>query len=390
MTLSKFEHVKITGISVVVPKKEINIYDEAEYYDNSIKKIDRMRKMVGFWKRRVVDEDVTASDLSIQAAETLIKDMNIDKDSIDCLIYVVQRPDYSAPATAFYIHNKLNLSYSCAAADIHQGCPGWVYGLWTASQMIESKACKRILLLVGDTPSAGMDLSNRISAPVFGDGGVATLVEYSEDKVLSYYNVETQSKDFEAIINPASGARLHFKRNDDKFNAKLLKPIKTPSGYETKLSYGYMDGLAVFDFTINQVPKSIKKLMEYADITPEETEKLLLHQANKQIVQAVAAACGYPEEQAPYDAFENFGNNTMCSIPTTINYLYANKLNKDSKFVCSAFGNGLAVATALLKLSKDIYLSGVQDFIKPKNHPTSEDLIKYWTNKLEGNSKKTS
>lgn len=384
MTLSKFEHVKISGISVVVPEKEINIYDEAEYYNNSIKKIDRMRKMVGFWKRRVVDEDVTASDLSIQAAERLLKDMNIEKETIDCLIYVVQRPDYSAPATAFYIHNKLNLPDSCSAMDIHHGCPGWIYGLWTASQMIESKACKRILLLVGDTPSAGMDLSNRISAPVFGDGGVATLVEYSEDKIISHYNLETQSKDFEAIINPASGARLHFRRNDDKFNAKLLKSIKTPSGYETKLSYGYMDGLAVFDFTINQVPKSIKKLMEYANIKAEQTEKLLLHQANKQIVQAVANACGYPEEKAPYDAFENFGNNTMCSIPTTINYLYANNINKDTQFICSAFGNGLAVGTASLKLSKDIYLSGVKDFVKPKDHPTAESLIEYWTCKLEG------
>lgn len=383
MALSKFEHVKISGISVVVPEKEINIYDEAEYYNNSIKKIDRMRKMVGFWKRRVVEDDVTASDLSIQAAEKLIEDMNIDKNSIDCLIYVVQRPDYSAPATAFYIHNKLQLPDSCAAMDIHQGCPGWVYGLWTASQMIESKACKKILLLVGDTPSSGIDLSNRIQAPVFGDGGVATLVEYSEDEIISHYNIETQSKDFEAIIHPASGARLHRKRNNDEFNDKLLKPIKTPSGYLTKLTYGYMDGLAVFNFTINRVPKAVKKLMEYVNIKPEQTEKLLLHQANKQIIQTVAAACGYPEEKAPYDAFENFGNNTMCSIPTTINYLYADKMNKDMQFICAAFGNGLAVAAASLKLSKDIYLSGVNNFKKPKDHMTADELIEYWTCKLE-------
>lgn len=86
MTLSKFKHVKISGISAVVPPKEINIYDEAKYYDNNVKKIDRMRKMVGFYKRRIVEEGVTASDLSIQAAERLIKEMNINKDEIDALL----------------------------------------------------------------------------------------------------------------------------------------------------------------------------------------------------------------------------------------------------------------------------------------------------------------
>jgi len=383
MSLATFKHTKISGISVVVPEKEINIYDEAEYYGGSVKKIDRMRKMVGFWKRRVVEEGVTASDLSVQAANQLICDMNIDKNTIDALVFVVQRPDYSAPATAFYIHNKLGLSSSCPAMDIKQGCPGWIYGLWTTSQMIESGTCKKILLLVGDTPSAGMDLSNRISAPVFGDGGVATLIEYSNEEILSYYNIETQSKDYEAIITPASGARLRFKRDNKEFNKKLKKPIKTPSGYFTKLTYGYMDGLAVFDFTINQVPNSIKKIMEYSNITEEKVEKLLLHQANKQIIQAVAAASGYPVEKAPYDAFENFGNNTMCSIPTTINYLYKDKMYNDKQFVCSAFGNGLTVASAVLTFSKDIYLSGVINYKKPEDFKTEDELIEYWTHKLK-------
>lgn len=123
MTLSKFEHVKISGISTVVPPKEINIYDEAQYYDNNIKKIDRMRKMVGFYKRRVVDKDVTPSDLSIEAAKNLINDMKIDKNTIDTLIYVCQKPDFMAPATSFYIHNKLGLSEECAVFDVNQGCP---------------------------------------------------------------------------------------------------------------------------------------------------------------------------------------------------------------------------------------------------------------------------
>ena len=72
MAFFSFDHVKITGLSVVVPPREINIYDEAEYYDNNVKKIDRMRKKVGFYKRRIVDEDVTDGDLELAAGKKLL------------------------------------------------------------------------------------------------------------------------------------------------------------------------------------------------------------------------------------------------------------------------------------------------------------------------------
>lgn len=119
MSIFSFKNVKISGLSVVIPEKEINIYDEAEYYNNSIKKIDRMRKMVGFYKRRVADDTTTASDLAIQSAENLIKEMNIDKNSIDALVYIVQQPDYMAPATSYFIHQKLGLPDRCIATDIN-------------------------------------------------------------------------------------------------------------------------------------------------------------------------------------------------------------------------------------------------------------------------------
>lgn len=387
MTLSKFEHVKITGISVVVPEKEINIYDEAEYYDNSIKKIDRMRKMVGFWKRRVVDEDVTASDLSIQAAETLIKDMNIDKDSIDALIFVVQRSDHSAPANAFYIHDKLGLSQNCIAFDIRQGCPGWIYGLWNSSSLIESGACKRVLLLAGDTPSAGIDLSDRVSAPVFGDAGTATLIEYSPEKIASYYNITVDSSGYEAIITPASGFRLRWKKNakDSKedVNKDLYTPITTADGRQTTLTSVYMDGLAVFNFTISHVPQNIKQLFKEFGLKQEDTTHFMCHQANKQIVEAVANSINYPIERTPTHTFENYGNSSIVSIPVSINDNLKESIEAGNEecCLCSGFGNGLACATAILKF-KDTYLSGVKDYVMPADHKSREELIKYWKEKL--------
>ena len=274
MALSKFEHVKISGISVVVPEKEINIYDEAEYYGGSIKKIDRMRKMVGFWKRRVADKTTTPADLAYNAAENLIKEMNIDKNTIDALIFVVQGPDYTNPSTAYFLHDKLGLSQNCIATDINQGCVGWMFGLHIASMMIESGAYKKILLLNGDTPSVGIDPSNRNSAPIFGDGGSATLIEYSKERLESYYNIDTISSGYDAIISPFSGARFRLDLANEKefelLHELVNEKLTMPTGMEVPLMGGYMDGIAVFDFTIKIVPDNIKTLLQTVNLSKDD------------------------------------------------------------------------------------------------------------------------
>lgn len=385
MALSKFEHVNITGISIVVPEKEINIYNEAEYYNNSIKKIDRMRKMVGFWKRRVADKTTTPADLAYNAAENLIKDMNIDKNSIDALIFIVQGPDYTNPSTAYFLHDKLGLSQNCIATDINQGCVGWVFGLHMASMMIESGAYNKILLLNGDTPSVGIDPSNRNSAPIFGDGGCATLLEYSSEKNASYYNIDTISSGYDAIISPFSGARFRLdwtKATEFELLHNLInEKIMMPTGMEVPLMGGYMDGIAVFDFTIKIVPENIKTLLKEANLTQEEIGSLCLHQANKQIIQAVGTEAGFDLEKVPYSAFENYGNNTMCSIPTTLACL-DNDVKKD-KLCCCAYGNGLISISSILNL-ENTYISKVKTFKKPDYILSRDKYIDYWRKKIKG------
>lgn len=382
---AKFNNIKISGLSVVVPEKEINIYDEAQYYDNSVKKIDRMRKMVGFHKRRVCDYETTPSDLAYDAAKNLLEKMDIDVNSIDILLFVVQKPDYVNPACAYFLHNKLGLSKNCLAIDINQGCAGWVYGLFIASQMIESKTAKRILLLNGDTPSPTIDLSNRTTAPLFGDAGCATLIDYCEDNIESYYNIETQSSGFEALIDPYSGTRFRLKiqnNNDFKLMSELReKRYTTPNGVSVSPFSSFMDGMAVFDFTMNVVPQNIKELLEYSGFTQDDIGALCLHQANKQIVQTVGNAAGFNEEKVPYSAFENYGNNTMCSIPTTITILDTN-ISKE-KLLCSGFGNGLVCASALLNL-KNTKILDIKTFEKPSYVKTRDEYIKYWEQKFKG------
>lgn len=388
MARAIFNNVKITGISTVVPEKEICIYDEVQYYDNSIKKVDRMRKMVGFYKRRVADLTTTPADLAIDAAENLIKDMNIDKSSIDALVFVVQQPDVVNPATAYFIHQKLGLSEDCIATDVNQGCVGWVYGLYIASQMIQSGAHKKVLLLNGDTPAVGINLADRNVAPIFGDAGTATLLEYSEQQIKSYYSIKTISSGFESIITPFSGTRFRCSpavESDYKLLAKLTKEkIINAEGKEVNLYNSYLNGLEVFDFTVKVVPENIKDVLNFSGLFVDDIGALCLHQANKQIVQAVAAGAGFDEtneEKVPYKAFENYGNNTMCSIPATIALL--DKSIKKDKLLCCAFGNGLVSISSVLNL-ENTYISENKTFKKPDYVLSREGYLDYWRKKIKG------
>ncbi len=385
MTQATFKHVAITGIAVTVPENEISIYDEARYYDNNVKKIDRMRKKIGFYKRRVVDENTTAEDLALSAAQNLLKGTGTDPKSIDALIYVVQKEDYNGPTDAYELHHNLGLSPDCICSNINQACPGWIFGLYLASVMIEGGLHKRILLLCGDTQSVDIDIDDRYSAPLMGDAGCATLLEYSETERPSYYGLETYSENFDAIIIPASGTRLRVdygKERTDPFNAPLFEKLRSNGDYRATLLNHYMDGDAVFTFTMNEVPKCIKKTLAYANTELADLGGCLLHQANKQIVQTIGMALGLNPADVPSGTFSKYGNNRFCSIPTVLCDLHdEGKTLSDKPYVLSAFGTGLSVATAVLKLD-GIYLDGVKDYVRPEGAKTREQWAEFWQHKV--------
>lgn len=389
MSLSKFTNVKMTAIATVVPEHEINIYDEAQYYGNSVKKIDRMRKMVGFYKRRTIDDNSTAADLGICAARKLIKNYEVDVSTIDALVNVTQTPDYSSPATAFFMHDKLGLSKGTPAFDINEGCPGFVYGMWVVSSLIQSGVCKRVLLICADMPSVGIPIDDRNSAPIFGDAGSAILCEYSKEAVDSYYNIEVQSDGFESIIGPSTGKRFLLSSKNiydyiNRLETIAADPLINEKGNEISFFSGYLDGLSVFDFTMNVVPKNIKELLEWANISKEDIGMLCLHQANKQIVQTISQAVGFEDERAPYSVFETYGNNTMCSVPSVIcENLKEKSANEKVQILASGFGNGLSCASCILTLDH-IYNGGITNYERPEYYKTMEEFIEYWKNKFRG------
>jgi 3-oxoacyl-[acyl-carrier-protein] synthase III len=381
--LMRFRNVKVSGMSLVLPPNTISIYDELQYYGNSEKKAERAHMMAGFWKRRVADRNVTAADMGVQAAENLLSKIDVAKEDINAMVFVVQMPDYGGPVTSYLVHHRLGLSKDCYVTDVTQGCVGWCFGLLTAFQMVSSGTFKRVLLINADTPAYNIKHEDRINAPLFGDAAVATMVEFDETATETTFNLETFSAGWDAIVCPGSGRRLGLDlRNEDDWRT-LTSTFNTCNGRVACLGEGYMDGAAVFEFSTQKAPENIKALMAACGTSVETYDKVYLHQANKQIIQAVGCNAGFPLEKIPYSGFENFGNNTMCSIPSTLLYEKADDLRTASgtRVICSGFGNGLVVCSIDMTLA-NLRCAEINDYRHPEDALSNADWVAHWRDKF--------
>lgn len=373
MVKSVFKHVRFAGIKTVVPKEVINIDDEIEFFENNPKKLARTKKMIGFGRRHVTDENTIASDLCFEAATQLIAEMNINKDEIDGLVFLSQCRDYSSPSTANVLHGKLGLSQNCAAFDISQGCSGYVYAIWLVSSMIASGACRKILLLSGDTPSKSSYRDNRLVAPIFGDSASATLLEYTDEDNPSYFVLGSDGTGWDKIITPAGGSRLPI--DEEIANTDVTDEY----GNRWNLRHTIMKGVDVFNFTIDKAPNNINDVMALSGLTNDDISMFALHQANKQIIEAVANKAQIPLDKTPSDTFSEYGNSACNSVATVLAHHLSDQ-NNDMVLICG-YGVGLSWASGIINM-KDVYNGGFSYFSGADKLLTRRQLKDYWKNQF--------
>ena len=258
MLKSVVHNAKIKGLATVAPKTSACLLDDPDLYNGDVKKITRVIESSGFKYRRVAAENVTSSDLCFQAAENLLENMKIDKNSIDGIVFVSSTPDYFMPPTSCVLHNRLGLNPDCAMFDVNHGCAGYVYGLWLAALMLNANL-KRILLLVGDTFNKYTDMFRNHTAPVFGDAGSATLLEYDEKALPMYFDIGSQTSNYEGIIC-RNGAFRNPPQKDDFYE---------DGGFKYNSS---MDGMKVFKFTTEMVPQSILNALAISGTSVSELD----------------------------------------------------------------------------------------------------------------------
>lgn len=375
MSASSFKNVKISGIKTVLPKDFIDIDDELEFFGYSLKKLARAKKMIGYGRRYIADENTTVTDLAVDAAKKLMVEMNITPDSIDLLLVVNQKPDYPEPCDACIAHGALGLSKSCPALDINLGCSGYVHGLWVAHSMIASGAVKNCLLLVGDLCARSTDQTNRKAAPVFGDAASATFLEYTEEDRKANFVMGCDGSGWDKIIHPFGGTRLPF----DAETIDLA--VQDAAGNTWTSKQGIMKGEDVFNFTMEVAPELVLQTMAVAGWSNDDVDLFAIHQANKQIVENVIDKAGIPVEKAPVDVFSKYANNSTNSVVTVL--CDQPKDAELKKIVFCVFGIGLSWGGAALDVS-GMHNGGISTYFPLQRKMNRKQLIEHWIKHFKG------
>lgn len=340
MAFIQIPNVAIKGVAACVPK---NVQRNEALTD--IVPADELKKIidsVGIIERRYVDDNTCASDLCYAAAEQLLTEMDIDRASIDVVIFMSQTADYKIPATAPILQHRLGLSKDTACFDVSLACSGYVYALTTAFSYVNLPHVNRVLLLDGETFSKIVNSKDKTNALLYGDAGTATLLEKKEGAI---YNVvlHTDGEGWEAVSIAGGGSR-------NPFNEKSLELKERQDGSVGNDLQVYMNGLDVFNFTLKVVPKSVKEILSKTETTIDEYGSIIFHQANKFMIEFFAKKLKYSMDNVPI-SLDKFGNTSSATIPLTIvSELYGKEM-ENKKVIISGFGAGLSWATATVDLT---------------------------------------
>lgn len=348
MAFLHFNNVGISALAACVPRQIIDNY----HYGLDIWPADEVKKVVdkvGIVERRFADEQTCASDLCLAAAEQLIADNDIDRSEIDLLVFVSQTPDYRMPATSILLQHRLGLPTTTVAFDVNLGCSGWIYGLSIAYSFMQQMGLRKALLLDGETRSKVYSRKDRRSAFIFGDAGTAALIERSNDIGESHFSLNSDGSRGNLIMIPGGGYR-------NMSSADTLKEkVVDEFGNIRSDEQGYMNGADVFNFVIVEIPKDIKKLFAETGMIIQQMDYYVFHQANDFINSFIAKKMKLDTAKIP-SCIAKYGNTSSTSVPLTIVSELHDKMDGRRQLMLSAFGVGMAWATAIIPF-KDCKIS---------------------------------
>lgn len=341
MAIIRYKDIGIAAISACVPKtvehnRDLKYLIPAAEFEKKI-------STIGIAEKRIADPDVCSSDLCYKAARKLLEDNDISPDSIDALIFVSQTPDYIQPATAPILQHRLGLPMTTLSFDVNLACSGYVYGLSIAYSFASQNGIGRVLLLVGETMSKIVSPFDKVSKPLFGDAGTATLIEKG-DYGESVFSLHSDGSGADIMIIPNGGFR-------NPSSEESLKMVEDSAGDRRTGEQFRMKGMDVFNFGMRVEPKDIKSVLAEAGLSIEDLDLLIYHQANRFMTDFYSRKLKLSPEKTPY-SLDRFGNTSSASIPLTIVSELKNGYPQRKNVLISGFGAGLSWGTVLLDLRK--------------------------------------
>jgi len=310
--------VGIVGTGHYVPPKVITNADLEKIVDTSDEWI---RTRTGIEERRIADDETDTSDMAFWAAKNALEEANVDAEKIDLILVATVTPDTPFPSVACMIQNRLGAT-NAAAMDVSAACSGFMYGITTAKQFIETGTYKHVLVVGVEKLSKITDWQDRNTCVLFGDGaGAAVLGEVSGDRGI-----------------------LSFELGADGSGGKYL--------YQNAQDTLSMTGNEVFKFAVRQMPQSAVNVIEKIDCNKEDVDYLIPHQANMRIMEAARERLGVPREKMA-DSIKKYGNTSSASIPIALSEAVKNDRIKDNDLiVLVGFGGGLTWGAIAMRWGK--------------------------------------
>lgn len=377
MAVMKFNGVGITAMAGAVPNHIIDNLKYTEHFPPEM--VKEVVEKVGIYERRFADENTCSSDLCFAAAQKLIIDNNINRDDIDLLVFISQTADYRMPATSITLQHRLGLKNTCIAFDVNLGCSAFLYGMSVVYSMMEAGNIRKALILDGETRSKVYGPRDRRSAFIFGDAGIAALVERDSKFGDSYISLNSDGSRADLIMIKAGGYR-HMSTPET-----LKERVVDEYGNMRSDEQGYMKGGDVFNFVIREIPRDIKNTLVAANVTADQMDYFVFHQANNFINSYIAKKMKLDTSKIPH-TIEKFGNTSSVSVPITIVSELKGKLDGNKKLLMSAFGVGMTWASAVVPFVD----CKISDIVEVENGlPCDESLRREYT-PIESNSEESS
>lgn len=339
-----FSGKAITGLLTIVPANERRFADEMANFNFSPARSRKLAEVMGYDRHRIVAGPACSSDLAIAAIEHLFATGAMLREEVGALIFVTQTPDYPMPGTSKVVHGRLGLHRDVFCLDINQGCTGFIIGAMLGFMLLDQPAIGKVLLVNADVLSRKVSPRDRNSFPLIGDAGSVAVLERRADAGAIEARLNVDGTGREALMIPAGGMRLP----SDASTAELIEDAE---GNLRALDNLKMDGSAVFNFVMTEVPGLIGGLLADTGTKIDEVDAFLFHQPNRFMLNKLADKLGVPHDKVPSNIVENFGNSSGVTIPmVTVFNLRDQLLAKRMRVCLSGFGVGLTWGAMLMDL----------------------------------------
>jgi len=321
----------ITGVQGYVPDTIMSNEDLAKIVDTSDEWIT---SRTGIKERRILKEGAS-SDMAAAAARQLLDKMGIDPLEIDLVLVATVTPDYPFPSTANVVCDKVGMT-NAWGYDLIAACSGFIYALSTGAQFIETGRHKKVLVIGVDKMTSILDYQDRTTCVIFGDGAGAVLLEPNEEGLgVQDFILKSDGSGRQYLIQPGGGSA-------------------NPPSHDTvdqRLHFVKQEGKQVFKFAVTNMAEVSAEIMEKNNLSSEDVDWLVPHQANLRIIDATADRMGLSKEKVMIN-IQKYGNTTAGTLPLCL-WDYESQLKKGDNLILSAFGGGFTWGAVYLKWAYD-------------------------------------